>query len=120
MTEDKQLLDQAWRFCDPNTGEVLARIPDELMSKLRAAGLARGVPGKRNEQTETYATWYVFLSDGIRDRVMAEWREANRQLNRYRKTRKQAKPIAAGAAVEEKEPKMRGLGAFRQRRKSAK
>ena len=120
MTDHEQLLEQAWRFCDPNTGEVLARLPDELMSKLRAAGLARGVPGKRNEQTETYATWFVFLSDGIRDRVMAEWREANRQAKRHRKTQKQAKPLAAAAAAEEKESKTRGLGEFRQRRNSAK
>ena len=43
MSKDEQLLDEARVFCDPSTGEVLKRIPEELMQKLRMAQLARGV-----------------------------------------------------------------------------
>ncbi len=67
---------RARNFCDPTTGEVLQRIPEELMNKQRAAKLARGVPGRRNERIETYATWFVFLSDDFRDQVLAKWRKA--------------------------------------------
>ena len=42
-----KLLDEARRYCDQKTGEVVQRIPEELMDKLRAAKLARGIPGSR-------------------------------------------------------------------------
>jgi len=45
MKEHEQLLDEARNFCNQTTGEVLDRIPEELMNRLRAAKLARGVPG---------------------------------------------------------------------------
>ena len=119
MKEHERLLDEAQRFCDLDTGEVLERIPEELMSKLRAANLARGVPGKRNERTETYATWFVFLSKGIRERFLEQWREAKRQQKRYRTARRKDRYQNA-VAGESKGPRSRGLAQFRQRRQSAK
>ena len=71
MTEKQDLLEAAQEYCDPKTGEVLERIPDELMKKLRAAMLARGIPGKPSQRTGSSATWFVFLNSEIRDRVLA-------------------------------------------------
>ena len=119
MKEHEQLLGEARDFCDATTGEVLQRIPDELMNKLRAAKLARGVPGKRSERTETYATWFVFLSDGIREQVLAKWREANRQRRHRHTAAAKAKPqrVAAGVGSRSSE---RDLQQFRQRKMSTK
>ena len=74
MTEQQDLLEAAREYCDPKTGEVLERIPDELMEQLRAAMLARGIPGKPSKRTGTSATWFVFLNSEIKDRVLALWR----------------------------------------------
>ena len=71
MTEQQHLLDAAQEFCDPKTGEVLERIPDELMMKLRAAKLAKGIRGKPSPRIGSSATWFVFLNSEIRDRVLA-------------------------------------------------
>ena len=76
MTKDDELLDEARQYCDANTGEVLRRIPEELMQKLRKAKLARGIPGKASKHTDSYATWYVFLNSDIRADVMNAWRVA--------------------------------------------
>jgi hypothetical protein len=89
MSEHQELLDEARRFCDPTTGEVVQRIPEELMKTLRQAHLARGIPGKRSQRTESHATWYVFLNSEIRDRVLAEWRKANAARKRGRGKAKQ-------------------------------
>lgn len=91
MSEDQKLLDEARRFCDPTTGEVLRRIPEELMNKLREAKLARGIPGKRSRRTETYATWFVFLNSEIGNRVLAEWRKAKAARKRARGKAKQGR-----------------------------
>ena len=77
MSEHQELLDEARRFCDPITGEVVQRIPEELMKTLREAKLARGIPGKPSQRTESHATWFVFLNSEIRDRALAEWRKAS-------------------------------------------
>ena len=74
MTEQLDLLEAAREYCDPKTGEVLERIPDELMKQLRAAMLARGIPGRPSKRTGSSATWFVFLNSEIRDRVLAMWR----------------------------------------------
>ena len=86
MSKDDQLLDEARGFCDASTGEVLQRIPEELMQKLRKAQLARGVPGKANKQTDSYATWFVFFNSDIRDHVMSEWR-MNAQAKKRKRRR---------------------------------
>ena len=74
MTEQQLLIEAAREYCDPKTGEVLERIPDDLMKQLRAAMLARGIPGKPSKRTGSSATWFVFLNSEIRDRVLALWR----------------------------------------------
>ena len=84
MNERQQLLDMARQFCDPTSGEVVKRIPEELMKHLRAAKLARGIPGTPSKRSESYATWFVFLTDEIRERVQAEWRKANATRRRGR------------------------------------
>ena len=84
MSEDQNLVDEARRYCDPTTGEVVQRIPEELMKKLREAKLARGIPGKPSQRTESHATWFVFLDSEIRDRVLPEWRKANAARKRGR------------------------------------
>lgn len=86
---DQELLDEARRFCDPTTGEVVERIPEELMKRLREAKLARGIPGKPSHRTETHATWFVFLRSDIQDRVLAEWRKARAARKRTRGKAKQ-------------------------------
>jgi len=75
---EEELLAEARAFCDPETGEVIERIPGELMEKLRATKLARGIPGRPSDRTQSYATWFVFLNDEIRDRVLAEWRKVSK------------------------------------------
>ena len=74
MTEQQPLLEAAQEYCNPKTGEVLERIPDELMTQLRAAMLARGIRGKPSQRTGTSATWFVFLNSEIKDRVLARRR----------------------------------------------
>ena len=71
MSEDEQLLDEARPFCDAATGEVVERMPEELMQRLRAAKLARGIPGQASQ-----ATWFVFLNSEIHDGVLVEYRKA--------------------------------------------
>ena len=88
MDEHQELLDEARRFCDPATGEVVERIPEELMKELRTAMLARGIPGRPSQRTGSSATWFVFLDEEIRERVLAEWRKANEAQRRGR-----AKPV---------------------------
>ena len=82
MTEQQRLLEAAREYCDPETGEVLERIPDELMAQLRAAMLARGIPGKPSQRTGSSATWFVFLNSEIKDRVLAMWRRPKRAAKR--------------------------------------
>ena len=121
MNEHEQLLDEARDFCEPKTGEVLQRIPKDLMDKLRAAKLARGVPGRRSDRTETHATWFVFLSDDIRVQILAEWREANRHRRQRRTAATESKPVLeAAAASQTKDSSKPGLQQFRQSRKSVK
>lgn len=122
MKEHEQLLEEARTFCDPTTGEVLQRIPEGLMNKLRAAKLTRGVPGRPNERTETYATWCVFLNDEIRDQVMARWREANRLRRQRHAAARKATPevVTPGVGSQSRQSSNRGLHAFRLRKKSGK
>ena len=82
MTEQERLLEAAREYCDPETGEVLERIPDELMAQLRAAMLARGIRGKPSQRTGSSATWFVFLNSEIKDRVLAMWRRPKRAAKR--------------------------------------
>ena len=103
MSDDQQLLDEARHFCDATTGEVIERIPDVLMKKLRAAKLARGIPAKPSRRTESHATWFVFLTGEIRDRVLVEWRTANRARKRKRTQRK----AAAGSSAIDTEAETR-------------
>ncbi len=113
MSEHQQLLDEARRFCDPATGEVLERMPEELMKKLRSVNLARGIPGKPSRRTESHATWFVFLNSEIRDRVLLEWRKANAGRKRSRGSR----TSASGSSSSDARPKAgRGLKEFRQRK----
>ncbi|MHB0958586.1 MAG: hypothetical protein ACYC0X_16445 [Pirellulaceae bacterium] len=86
MNEHQRLLDEARRFCNPETGEVIELIPEELMRPLRAAKMAVGIWGEAS-QTATTAKWYVFLDDQIRDQVVKQWREVNRKRQRARKRR---------------------------------
>ena len=125
MSDNAQLLEQAQKFCDAETGEVIERIPEELMKELRQAKLARGVPGNRSKKTDSFATWYVFFTDEIRDRVMKEWRDANR--SRKGKSGKPAdkKPAKTGNRSGGSKPQHRpkaskGLSQFMQRRKTQK
>jgi hypothetical protein len=124
MTEHQQLLDEARRFCDPTTGEVIERMPEELMRELRAAKLARGIPGKPSQRTESYATWFVFLNSEIRDRVLAEWRAANAARKRGRGEGERREATADSSVTDTapnaERPSERGLKAFRKRRKSVK
>jgi hypothetical protein len=84
MNEHQRLLDEARRFCDPATGEVIELIPEELMKQLRVAKLAVGIPGEVS-QTATSAKWFVFLDDDIRKGVVSQWREANRKRPRTKR-----------------------------------
>jgi hypothetical protein len=105
MNERQHLLDQARRYCDPETGEVVELIPEDLMRQLRVAKLA-GALQRGESRTGTSATWFVFLNDNIRDQVLAAHREAKR------KRRTRAKGASSGPTV------ARGLGGFVRRRKS--
>jgi hypothetical protein len=87
MPDHQDLLDEARPYCDASTGEVLERIPDDLMRRLRAARLARGVPRLKNQNTQTQATWYVFLTDQIREQITVACRDANSQRRRARKSK---------------------------------
>ena len=84
MNEHQHLLDEARRFCNPTTGEVVELIPEELMRLLRTAKLAVGIPGEVS-QTATSAKWVVFLNDEIRDQALTRWREAKRQRQRTKR-----------------------------------
>ncbi len=83
---DEELLTAAREYCDPETGEVIKRIPEALMRKLRDANLARGIRGKRSTKTDTSATWFVFLDAAIRDARLLEWRESNKRRKQIRPT----------------------------------
>ena len=124
MNDHQQLLDEARQFCDPTTGEVAERIPEDLMGKLRAAKLARGIPGTRGQRTESYATWFVFLNDEIRERVLAEWRKVSSARKRRRGKRVQGERTLLSSAIDAmpdgERPSNRGLQGFRQRRRHAK
>ncbi len=78
MNEHQGLLDEARRFCNPATGEVIELIPEELMSRLRAAKLAIGIAGEPS-QTAASAKWIVFLDDEIREQAVTRWRAAQRR-----------------------------------------
>ena len=56
MDDHQHLLEEAREFCDPVTGEVINRIPDELMRRLREAKLARGIHGVPSKHTVAGAT----------------------------------------------------------------
>jgi hypothetical protein len=84
MNEHQHLLDEARRFCNPTTGEVVELIPEKLMRLLRTAKLAVGIPGEAS-RTATSAKWIVFFNDDIRDQALMQWREAKRQRQRTRR-----------------------------------
>ncbi len=113
VSEDEQLLDEARPFCDSASGEVIERMPEELMKKLRAGKLARGIRGKPSRRTESHATWFVFLNSEIQDRVLLEWRKANATRKRSRGSR----TSVSGSSSSDARPKAgRGLKEFRQRK----
>jgi len=118
MQSHEELLDEARPFCDSSTGEVLQRIPDELMQRLRAAQLARGIPNRQSAHTQSFATWYVFFNEEIRAQVLNEY------LNAQRKRRVTGKPPINPTTKPKKAPASqgppaeRGLGGFRRRKKS--
>jgi hypothetical protein len=124
MPANEDLLAEARPYCDAETGEVLERIPDELMTRLRAAKLARGVPGLKNQKLQTHAGWYVFFSDQIRERVTVACREANHKRRRARKAKSDSARPRAKAADPPKSPSnsrdRSGLADFRQSRRSTK
>ncbi len=122
MENHQDLLNQSRPFCDASTGEIVQRLPEELMQQLRAAKLTRGIPGCRSHHTQTYATWFVFFTDQIRDRVLLESREANHN-------RKRGRTAVVGSAEQQladndqsvaQPPAQRGLAQFRQTRRPAK
>ena len=118
MTGYQRLLDEARRFCDPATGEVVELIPEELMRQLRAAKLAVGIWGKEC-QTATNAKWFVFLTDDIRDQALTEWRRANRKRRRPKKRRVDSGEQTPTDDVrpQTKEKVVRGLHGFLRQRK---
>ncbi|MGE0760432.1 MAG: hypothetical protein AB7F89_12050 [Pirellulaceae bacterium] len=109
----QDLLGEVREFCNPTTGEVLQRIPDDTMQRLRAAKLARGVPRCKSDNTHTNATWYVFLTDDIRQRVLAEIRAANHKRARHKKARAAESRSAPAAPAPAPPPPKRGLAKFR-------
>ena len=118
MSEHQRLLEEARRFCDPATGEVVELIPEELMRELRAAKLALGIWGQET-RTATTAKWFVFLDDDIRDQAVRKWREANHARHRTKKGRVDASGQAPTSDVDSR-PKIivaRGLGGFLRQRK---
>ena len=118
MDGHQHLLEEAREFCDPVTGEVINRIPDELMSRLRAAKLARGIHGVPSKHTVAGATWFVFLNAEIRDRVLAERRVQAASRRRRSQAGEQSGPTHSlpGTPAASGIPSQRGLKAFRQRR----
>ncbi len=115
VSEHEQLLNEARPFCDPATGEVVKRIPEELMQRLRAAKLARGIRNKPGRRTNSQATWFVFLSEEIRDRVLGKRRKVlavgiTKPVNGTGRKLDSPKPRSRPSAS-------RGLKAFLQQRK---
>lgn len=120
MESHHDLLNQARPHCDASTGEVVQRLPDELMQQLRAAKLTRGVPGPRNNRTQTAATWFVFFTDQIRNRVLLELRDANRKRGR-KVVVNSTEQHSTGSVQSVAQPTaQRGLAQFRQTRRAAK
>jgi hypothetical protein len=119
MDEHQRLLDEARRFCDPVTGEVVERIPEELMRRLRASKLAVGISGAAS-QTATSAKWIVFLDDRIRDQALTLSREAKRkrQRNKPRPADALDKVPASDAETPANTKSARGLRGFLRPRKS--
>jgi hypothetical protein len=119
MSEHQSLLDEARKYCDPNTGEVIKLIPKELMTQLRSAKLAVGIWG-RQCRTATSAKWFVFFNDEIRDQALSEWREANRKRRRVRRrpTNGGGAPAAGDAGSKGKDPENRGLRRFVRKKRS--
>jgi hypothetical protein len=121
MEDHSRLLEEAAGYCNLETGEVVSRMPSELMTALRAAKLARGVVGRRNERTESTATWFVFFSDGIRNDVLTKVRAraaVRKQRRSESRQNAEAGPDVPPIAPVEV-PCHRGLRAFRQRKNSA-
>ncbi len=122
MTEQQDLLEAAREYCDPKTGEVLERIPDELMKQLRAAMLAREIPGKPSKRTGSSATWFVFLNSEIKDRVLAMWRRPKGAAKRSpaKDTREKGTVGEAAPNIGSKDSHggSQGLGRFLNRKKT--
>jgi hypothetical protein len=118
MNEHQHLLDEARKFCNPTTGEVVELIPEELMKLLRAAKLAIGIPGEAS-RTSARAKWIVFLNAEIRDQAVTHWREANRQRQRTRREPTGSRPPVppSGDEPQEKSVSERGLRGFLRSRK---
>lgn len=118
MNQHQHLLDEARKYCDPSTGEVVELIPEELMRLLRAAKLAVGIPGEAS-RTAARAKWIVFLSAEIRTQALTQWRETNRQRQRTKRRRpdKPAQVPAPQAEPREKPSGERGLRSFLRPRK---
>lgn len=114
MPTNEDLLDEARPFCDPSTGEVLQRIPEELMQRLRAAHLARGIPGRRSPHTQSFATWFVFFNEEIRASVLNEYLTAQRK--RRGTAKEPSRPPKKQTPVNHQPPAQRGLGGFRRRK----
>jgi hypothetical protein len=127
MQAHEDLLNEAGPFCNPSTGEVVQRLPDELMRRLRDANLARGIPRQRSGNTQTYATWFVFFTDEIKERVMREFRQANQKRKRKSKSKAGAesgdRPDAEGSPSPDESPAPQaqsGLAQFRRIRQMRK
>ena len=103
--ETAALLVKALPFCDRSNGLVTSRIPSELMTQLREAKLALGIGGKRRDQTETTATWFVFFDETIREEVMKMVRD-------NRKRRRRAKRKQSASETPKRPQVKRGLGDF--------
>lgn len=118
MNEQQHLLDEALRFCDPSTGEVVELIPEELMKRLRAAKLAIGIPGV-GSRTQARAKWIVFLNADIRAQAVTQWREANRRRQRAKRQPADSPAQVPSAEVEPREKSVgqRGLRGFLRPRK---
>ena len=71
MNDHQRLLNEAARFCNPTTGEVVELIPEELMKLLPRREISSGIWGEQG-QTATNAKWYVFLDDDIRDQAFSK------------------------------------------------
>jgi hypothetical protein len=113
MNERQHLLDEARRFCNPTTGEVVELIPEELMRLLRDTKLAVGIPGEVS-QTSTSAKWIVFLNNEIRNQASTQWREAKRrrQCTKREPTDSRAHAPTSGVESSAKTVSGRGLRGF--------